>query len=138
MLFNYIPKQYEEVKKIYDLCKPETRERIHLDLFADSLRGFMALLSHCRALIGNEGGAVNMAKALDIPTFAIFSPWIPRGDWAIFEDRRNRSVHLEDYNPGIYKNKPAKEFKDESLQRYKELKPELFVNVLEEFLKEIA
>ncbi|MBL7472652.1 glycosyltransferase family 9 protein [Robertkochia sediminum] len=138
MLFNYIPKQYEEVKKIYDLCQPETQQRIHLDLFADSLRGFIAFLSHCRALIGNEGGAVNMAKALDLPTFSIFSPWIPRGDWAIFEDEKNKSVHLEDYLPEIYKDKPAKQFKNESLKLYQELKPELFRDVLNEFLEEIS
>lgn len=138
MLFNYIPKQFEEVKKIYDLCAPETQKQIHLDLFADSLRGFIALLSHCSALIGNEGGAVNMAKALDIPTFSIFSPWIPRGDWAIFEDEKNCSVHLEDFFPEIYKDKPAKQFKDQSLKLYQELKPGLFRQTLENFLKGIS
>ncbi|TRZ46558.1 lipopolysaccharide heptosyltransferase family protein [Robertkochia marina] len=137
MLFNYIPNQYEQVKEIYDLCKPETRERIKLDLFANSLRGFIALLSYCKALIGNEGGAVNMAKALDIPTFSIFSPWIPKGDWAIFEDGQNRSVHLRDFQPERFNNVKSKALKAKSNELYRAYSPELIFPALKEFLQEI-
>jgi heptosyltransferase-2 len=58
------------------LCKPATQKNVFFEVFGKSLREFMAITSHCDALIGNEGGAVNMAKALDIPTFSIFSPQI--------------------------------------------------------------
>ena len=137
MLFNYIPNQYEQVKEIYDLCKPETKEYIKLDIFADSLRGFIALLSHCKALIGNEGGAVNMAKALDIPTFSIFSPWIPKGDWAIFEDTQNRSVHLKDLKPELFKDLKPKALKAKSYELYRAYSPELIFPALKEFLQDI-
>lgn len=137
LLFNYIPKQIEAVKEIYNHCKPETRERIKLDLFANSLRGFIALLSQCKALIGNEGGAVNMAKALNIPTFAIFSPWIPKGDWAIFEDLLNQSVHLNDYRPELFKGKNKKDLKKISLELYQEFSPELFRDKRENFMSSL-
>ena len=136
LLFNYIPKQYEEVRKIYDLCQPETQARIKLDLFADSLRGFIALLSHCGALIGNEGGAVNMAKALDVPTFSIFSPWIPKGEWALFEDSANRSTHLNDHKPELYRNKDKKQLKKEAMSLYREFTPDLVSPALKTFIQE--
>ncbi|WP_224489397.1 glycosyltransferase family 9 protein [Robertkochia flava] len=137
LLFNYIPKQLDQVRAIYDLCRPETREKIKLDLFADSLRGFIALLSQCKALIGNEGGAVNMAKGLDVPTFSIFSPWIPKGDWAIFEDTANQSVHLRDYKPELFEGHTTKVLRKASLRLYQEFVPELFSKQLETFLKNL-
>lgn len=134
LLFNYIPKQLGEVKEIYNLCRPETKKHIKLDLFADSLRGFIALLSQCKALIGNEGGAVNMAKALNIPTFSIFSPWIPKDDWAIFEDPFNKSVHLKDFKPGLFEGKSKNDLKKQSQALYQEFSPELFSQELGDFI----
>ncbi|WP_373517439.1 glycosyltransferase family 9 protein, partial [Pricia sp.] len=64
LLFNYIPSQQSEAQKLYDLCSEKTKANIAFDTFAPSLRKFLGLLHHCKALIGNEGGAINMAKAL--------------------------------------------------------------------------
>lgn len=136
ILFNYIPNQKEEVIKLYELCTIETQERIFVDLYAKSLRGFIALTSHCKALIGNEGGAINMAKALEVPTFAIFSPQIKKENWSLFEDgKTNVSVHLKDFKPELFKDRPQKEIALNSGELYKELKPELIFNYLNEFLK---
>lgn len=98
ILFNYIPKQANDAKTIYDLCKKGTQHHIYFDVFGNDLRMFLALTTHCTALIGNEGGAVNMAKALDIPTFTIFSPGLNKENWSMFEDGKNHvSVHLQDF-----------------------------------------
>ncbi len=130
-LFNYIPKQKKEVEVIYNLCTPETRERIHLNIYGKNLREFLALTAHCNALIGNEGGAINMAKALKIPTFAIFSPQINKDAWAIYEDRQNQSVHLKDFKPELFKEKKA------NPNLYQSFSPILIIPKLQRFLAEL-
>ncbi|WP_290624886.1 glycosyltransferase family 9 protein, partial [Altibacter sp.] len=101
LLFNYIPKQQAKVDDLISLCAKTTRQHIYKDVYGNDLREFLALTAHCDALIGNEGGAVNMAKALDIPTFSIFAPWILKEAWNSYEgDGTHRSVHLKDFYPG--------------------------------------
>ena len=136
LLFNYIPSQVDQVKKLYDYCDPRTQEKINLDIYGKSLREFFALTYHCDGLIGNEGGAVNMAKALNIPSFAIFSPHLNKANWNIYEDgRQNISVHLEDYDKDVFKGKPEKQLKKEWQQLYAAFKPELIFERLDHFLK---
>ena len=130
ILFNYIPNQKGIALELYNLCKLETQEKIFFDVYAKSLREFMGLTSQCAALIGNEGGAINMAKALDIPTFTIFSPFILKNDWNMFENETtNISVHLSDYYPNL----ELKNSKNDT-GIYKLLKPELFNKLLLLFL----
>lgn len=137
LLFNYIPSQKKDIEEIYQLCQPETQEHIHFDFYGKSLREFLALTSHCDALIGNEGGAVNMAKALDIPTFAIFSPSLNKENWNIYEDgEKNVSVHLKDYEPELFQNKTFKELSKDNSKLYNRLKPSLFTDKLQHFLKQ--
>lgn len=138
ILFNYIPKQEADAQTIFDLCKPETQAHIYLNLFGKSLRDFLALTAHCHALIGNEGGAVNMAKALNIKTFTIFSTWIDKDTWNIFEEEHiNESVHLKDYRPELYQGKTEKEMKPQAMELYHTFTPNLFKLKLDRFLKSI-
>lgn len=133
VLFNYIPSQLEDAKAIYNLCSPETQQQIKLDVFGKSLRAFMCITHFCDALIGNEGGAVNMAKALNIATFTIFSPWIKKEAWSLFEDEtKNISVHLKDYNASIIE--ASKKPKDNYKALYKAFTPDLFLDKLTKFL----
>ncbi|MGB5417222.1 glycosyltransferase family 9 protein [Algibacter sp.] len=134
ILFNYIPKQAPDAKAIYDLCLAETQNHISFHVFGKSLREFLAITHHCNALIGNEGGAVNMAKALNIKTFTIFSPWIDKATWSLFEDEDNMSVHLKDFKPELF-SKPEKELKKEALSLYNKFSPELIEHKLKAFLK---
>ena len=130
LLFNYIPNQKKIALELYNLCKQETQEKIFFDVYAKSLREFMGLTSQCVALIGNEGGAINMAKALNIPTFTIFSPFILKNDWNMFENETtNISVHISDYYPNLL----LKNSKNDT-EIYKLLKPKLFDNLLLLFL----
>lgn len=134
LIFNYMPKQKDEVQKLYNLCAPETQKRIHLEFTANSLRNLMAISSQCQAIIGNEGGAINIAKALDVPSFAIFSPWIFKEGWNSFEKNYpNASVHLSDYKPELCKDSKS-ELKHKSLQLYQEFKPDFFKTKLSEFM----
>lgn len=131
LLFNYIPNQKEEVQKLLSLCLPKTRQQIHLDIYGESLREFIALTSLCDALIGNEGGAVNMAKAVNTPTFAIFAPQTEKKAWALYEGKLNKAVHLKDFKPKLFeKDIIAKDH----VQLYQQFEPELLVPFLREFL----
>lgn len=135
LLFNYIPKQVEEAAMLYDLCKTETQKCIFFDIFGTSLREFMAITSYCDALIGNEGGAVNMAKALEVPTFAIFSPQIKKENWSIYEDgKTNVSVHLRDYKPLELQGLSPSEIAKKAPQFYELLQPSLIFAKLQQFL----
>jgi len=135
ILFNYIPSQENDAKAIYDLTNTNTQKHIHFDVFGKSLREFISILSHCDALIGNEGGAVNMAKALNKPTFTIFSPWIIKKDWNMFEDGvKHDSVHLYDFKPELYGNKTPKEMKNKAIELYQSFSSELIVPKLRLYL----
>ncbi|WP_299211171.1 glycosyltransferase family 9 protein [uncultured Aquimarina sp.] len=138
ILFNYIPSQEKDAKSIYDLTKESTQKQIHFNVFGKSLREFITILSHCDALIGNEGGAVNMAKALDKPTFTIFSPWIIKKDWNMFEDGvKHDSVHLYDFKPELYGDKTPKEMKDKAMELYKSFSSELIIPSVRSYLKNL-
>lgn len=135
LLFNYIPSQKKEAKAIFDLCKPETQNNIKIDLIPKSIREFLSITYHCDALIGNEGGAVNMAKALEKATFTIFSTWINKQSWNSFEDgKKYVSVHLKDLKPELYGNKSAKEMKDNAIELYEKFVPNLIYPDLLKYL----
>ena len=135
ILFNYMPHQKEAAITVYNLCKSTTKAQIYLDVFGKTLREFMAITKHCKAIIGNEGGAINMAKALDINTFAIFSPWITKDTWGVFEDETSHvSVHLKDYNPELFEKGEGKKRKSEVDRLYDLFNPSKFINALKQFL----
>lgn len=137
ILFNYIPKQVQGAKNVYNFCKPETKRKIYFDVYGQSLRDFCAITYHCNALIGNEGGAINMAKALQIPTFTIFSPWILKEAWNMFDnDITHVSIHLKDVKPELYKIKSLKEMKNDVFSLYETFSPELISRRLKTYLKQ--
>lgn len=138
ILFNYIPSQIAEVQEVYGLCAPNTQQMIRLDIFAPSLRSFLGLLTHCNALLGNEGGGVNMAKALNLPTFSIFSPWVTKVAWEIFpENKMNKAVHLGDFLPEHFQNRSVKQLQEASEELlYPLFLPSLFIDQLDCFLND--
>ena len=135
VLLNYIPSQIEEAQKIYDLCDANTRKNIHFDLYGQDLRAFLGLLSRCAVLIGNEGGSVNMAKALNVPTFSLFSPSVDKETWQIFENEpQNVSIHLKDLKPEIYVEHDEKYIKEHTFKYFDEYPLELILQKLETYL----
>lgn len=75
-----------------------------------------------------------MAKALNTPTFSIFSPWIDKATWSLFENNQNVSVHLNDFKPELFKNKTIKDLKKDEQKLYKNFNPEDIKPVLTQFL----
>jgi len=135
LLFNYIPSQSKEAKLVYSFCKEETKKKICLEVFAPDLRQFLALLSQCECLIGNEGGSINMAKALQVPTFSVFSPWISKRGWNTYAGEKNIALHVSDYFPEDFKVMSKKEIKKNAQVLYKKFIPSLFEKDLVHFLK---
>ncbi|MFH6992641.1 glycosyltransferase family 9 protein [Flavobacterium sp. FlaQc-48] len=137
ILFNYFPSQIEDAQKIYNLCSPTTQEKIHFDLLADNLASFIAIMNLCDVIIGNDGGAVNMAKALNKPSFTIFSPHVDKNDWATFEDgKQNVSVHLNDFKPELFNKFTDKEIKPNTLHLYTKFTPDLFKDQISVFINQ--
>ncbi|GAA4954915.1 glycosyltransferase family 9 protein [Algibacter agarivorans] len=138
ILFNYIPKQEAQAKALFNLCQNTTQKRIFFNAFGKNLRDFLAITKHCNALIGNEGGAVNMAKALNIPTFTVFSPWIQKDAWNMFEDGKTHvSIHLKDVKTELYKGKTSKDLKKSAFMLYDTFIPGIIIPKMKDFLKNL-
>ncbi|HMI07949.1 MAG TPA: glycosyltransferase [Flavobacterium sp.] len=136
ILFNYFPSQIEEARKVFEACSESTRDKIYFDLLGDDLRSFIAIMNNCDIIVGNDGGAINMAKALNKPSFIIFSPWIEKKIWSTFEDGiHHLSVHLQEYRPELFEGFSEKELKVKTPELYQEFKPDLFKNRLLDFLE---
>ena len=136
ILFNYMPKQMDQATTIFNLCKKETQSKIYFEVLGKNIREFIAIMNECDLIIGNDGGAINMAKALEKPSFIIFSPWIDKKGWATFEDGiKYVSVHLKDFKPDLFTRKSDKEVKKEYVSFYQEFKPTLFKEKMETFLR---
>lgn len=137
ILFNYFPKQLEEATLIYNQCSEKTQKNVYFDLLGSNLREYIAIMDKCDVIVGNDGGAVNLAKALEKPSFIIFSPWIEKKIWATFEDGiHHTSIHLNDVQPALIEEKSEKELKENALALYENLKPQYVIDQLIPFLNQ--
>ncbi len=134
VLFNYLPNQRDAARAIYDQCNEVSKSLINFDFYANSLREFILILSQCDALIGNEGGAANMAKALGVPTFCLFSPFIVKEAWHDSSSELNIAIHLNDYHPELFVNMNKKKIKKVIKSLYAYFKPIFFEEQLLLFL----
>ena len=121
ILCNYLPSQKEHFEVLYSRLSEKTKASIVKDFDTKNLREFAAVTSLCKCLIGNEGGATNVSKSIDIPTFTIFSPHICIKDWAWSS------------NPNVDKFLHVTDFVENSTD-YSDFKPDLLKPDLEEFL----
>lgn len=124
ILCNYLPSQKELFLQIFNMVSTETQQAIVKDFDTKNLREFAAVTSLCKCLIGNEGGATNLSKSLNIPTFTIFAPHIEAKGWAWTSNPTvDRFLHLNDFVPHS--------------SDYSDFKPELFENQLKDFLNKV-
>lgn len=121
ILCNYLPSQRELFEALYSQLSEKTKASIVKNFDTKNLREFAAVTSLCKCLIGNEGGATNVSKSLDIPTFTIFSPHICIEDWAWSSNPHvDKFLHVTDFA--------------ESSKNYSDFKPIFLKSDLEEFL----
>ena len=136
LLLNYIPRQKPEVDKLFGLLSSKTSEMIRPEVYTSNLRGFLALLHHCKALVGNEGGAVNMAKAIGIPTYSIYSPRIEKEAWDTHRQAGfHLAVHLKDFEPEHFVGMDKKALRKASSELYRQFKPKYFKDSLRVFIQ---
>ncbi len=135
ILFNYLPSQKQEALQVFNYCSSFTRSRIFINIYEESLEDFILNCAACDLFIGNEGGAANIAKALCIPTFSIYSPSIKKKYWAIYEDgKQNKSIHLEELRQDLFKNKSKKIILSQRKQLYTKFIPGYILPELKKFL----
>lgn len=135
LLFNYIPNQIEDAKEVFNNCKKSTQQKIYFDLLGKNLREFIVLMSFCDGIIGNDGGAINMAKALNKPSFIIFSPWINKKSWNTFEDGKYHiTTHIKDYDLEELKSLSKQNLKEKVDEVYSLFIPNLFEQNLQNFV----
>ena len=86
---------------------------------------------------------IKLGSAILFPAFIIFiitkifSPWIKKENWSIFEDGTTHiGVHLFDFYPELKKQFELKKLKEEYSNFYLKLKPELFSDKLNTFLNQ--
>lgn len=136
ILFNYAPNQKEEALKVYEMC--QNKDQINLDIYEDSIRGFIKLMNKCDLLVSNEGGSVHITKALDKPTFTIYSPYVNKEHWCSFEDgNQHDSIHLLEEKPDLFSSFTLEErraIEEDPHALYKELTPEMILSKLKPFL----
>lgn len=128
-ILNYRPDQEGLINILINQLKPNTQKAVMKSLTPNSLRDYMATTYHCIAAVGNEGGAINIAKALNKPTFAIFSPLIDPSGWHTEIPNKCMAVSLNTFfDNAIDYTKCQKLAKDTARleELYKMLKPELF------------
>ena len=75
------------------------------------------------------------AKALFVPTFSLFSPSVDKETWQIFEDEKNISIHLKDLKPEIYTEVDEKFIKENTFKYFEEYPIKLIKEKLKEFFK---
>jgi len=97
LILNYMPNQREEILLLHNKIKLKTKQALLFKKSPGTLREYISIVSCCDAIIGNEGGAINIAKSLDIPSFAIFSPQINPEAWNT-SSQTQIGVHVKNYN----------------------------------------
>ncbi|MDC3133181.1 lipopolysaccharide heptosyltransferase family protein [Flavobacteriaceae bacterium] len=132
IVLNYLPHQQQQVTECLSQAKSETRKCIYEEKYPISLRNYMQWVYHCDAVIGNEGGTINIAKALSKPTFAVFSPIINDAAWHLDNDSKHQAVHLKSFCPDCFKG--SQENGVASL--YKKFHPNFFIEKFKTFLNE--
>lgn len=134
LLFNYQPNQKEEALKLYNRLDKKTQQNIFFDIYAQNLRSFLAITSLCQAVIGNEGGAINMGKALNIKSFVIFAPNLKKRNWFGVNELEHTAVHLADFIPfkEVEYEMASKNFQE----YYRKFTPDMILPTLKKFQSE--
>ncbi len=136
VLFNYIPKQRAQIDILMRYIDPKHHKKIHLDIIGKSIREFASIMVHCDLHISNEGGGCHISKALNKPTFTIFSPYIKTEDWNTFTDNPLFDyADLKQLKPQLFENKTQKQWRKKSLDLYKDYSPMLIMAKIDNFLK---
>lgn len=105
----YSPDEMEFAKKFHEDLGWD--KRVISDIKTKSIRELGALFSNCDLFVGNEGGPRHLAQAIDIPSFAIFSPNSNKMEWLSRDNPRHEGLEpkeiltADDYERLSYEEK---------------------------------
>ncbi len=133
LVYNYLPRQKDRIDELYEHCREDTRLKTFPDFYADSLRSFIAVVSCCQGVLGNEGGGINIGKALEIPTFSLFNPSITKKAWHSDSRADQFGIHLRDYQPELFNGKGLAEIQRANAELYSAFKPAHFQEELRKY-----
>jgi len=141
LILNYHPDQEGQIEELISILKLTTQKAVIKSLTPNSLRDYIVTAYHCIAVVGNEGGAINIAKVLKKPTFAIFSPLINPSGW--HSETRNTcvAVNLKEFYPQAIdysKHKKISKVPSKVEELYKMLRPGLFEKKWIDFLNKLV
>lgn len=104
LIFNYGDKTEEAfARELY--TKLGEHKNIFIDIQAKGMREVLAMFANSDFFFGNEGGPRHISQAMNIPSFAIFPPDIPKKNWLPNQSERFSGIELADFNPEAAKNK---------------------------------
>lgn len=133
ILFNYVPNQKPLIDNLMALVTH--KDTIYPEVIGKCIREFIIIMNKTDCLIANEGGSVHIAKALDKPTFTIYSPYVKKEHWATFEDGHfHSSIHIEDVKPALINDADPKDLKKNSAYYYEQFSANLIISELKCFL----
>lgn len=134
IILNYMPSQKNEARILISKLNQDVKRNI-VNYVPNTLKDYIHTTYFCDAVLGNEGGAINIAKSISKPTFSIFSPMIESKGWHSNSKKDHFAVHLADYFPDLFEKKSKREIRALNKEFYKKLKFELFREKLVLFLK---
>ena len=136
VLFNYIPKQKNQIQELMSYISTKHHNRINLNIIGKSIREFASIMYHCNLHISNEGGGCHISKALNKPTYTIFSPYIKIDDWNTFtQNPLFEYSDLKQLKPQLFENETQKQWRKRSLELYQEYTPDLISSSINNFMK---
>lgn len=95
IIFYYSPNEKAFAKNVHENML-NNDERIFSNIETSSIRELGMLLANCDMFFGNEGGPRHLAQALDIPSFAIFSPSSSKKEWLSNANDRHQGIEPAD------------------------------------------
>ncbi|MGL5543945.1 MAG: glycosyltransferase family 9 protein [Cetobacterium sp.] len=98
IILYYSPDEMEFAKKFHEDLGWD--KRVISSIKTKSIRELGALFSNCDLFVGNEGGPRHLAQAIDIPSFAIFSPSSKKVEWLSKDNLRHEGIEPKDILTG--------------------------------------
>lgn len=95
IIFYYSPAEKTFAKDVHENMLNNDK-RIFSNIETSSIRELGMLISNCDMFFGNEGGPRHLSQALDVPSFAIFSPGASKKEGLSNANDRHQGVEPAD------------------------------------------
>ena len=126
IIFYYSPPEKAYAKETHEMMNWD--KNIFSNIETKSIRELAMLLSNCDMFIGNEGGPRHIAQALDIPSFAIFSPSASKKEWLSNANDRHQGIEAKELGSEKYDELSYTE-------KYELITPEIVIKKVDEMVK---